>query len=91
MVWVKSAGATVLVMKENGFIIFVTAMVFLKQKINKSIEASGSMICDTEKVNGSNQTVVSFMETLGMIDVMVCVPINKQVKSIRSLLSTKMA
>ena len=41
MVSVKSAGVMALVMKENGFIIFVMAMVFLKQKINESIEVSG--------------------------------------------------
>ena len=91
MVLVKSVGVMGLVMKENGFIISVTAMVFLKHKINKSIVVSGLMICDMVKVNGPNQMAVSFMEILEMIDVMVCVPINNQAKSILLLLSTKMA
>ena len=55
MVSAKFAGVMVLVMKENGFIIFVMAMASLNQVINKSIEVSGSMICDTAKENGPNQ------------------------------------
>lgn len=91
MVSEKSAGVMGLVMKENGFITFVMATGFIKQVISKSIEVSGSMICDTVKENGPNQMAALFMEILEMIDATVCVLINKQQKRILSLLSTRMA
>lgn len=87
---VKFNGVMGLVMKENGFITFVMEMEFLKHKMGKSIEVSGSMICDMVKVNGLNQMVASFMETLGMICAMVCVPINKKEQNSLSLLYIKM-